>query len=1129
MLDKTCRQLQFFFLLALIIGLAPAAFGQATFGNIIGTVTDPTGAEIPGVKVTAQNTATGVSATVATNASGNYVAPHLLPGAYTLTFSKAGFQSYVQKNVTVAVGTSTNVNAEMKIGAVTQQVTVNAAPPLLETDKAEVTTLLSSHTLENIPVLGRNFTAFEMLLPGTVKNNFQHPLNENPGNDILVNTNGQDYDANNFMINGTTNNDAVLGISILNPPLDSIQEVKVTTSNYDAQFSQAGGSVIQVQTKSGTNKIHGSLFEFLQNNIFQARDPFTEGLHAPGTPAPPDRGVPELRFNQFGGSAGGPIKKDKAFWFFDFQANRENLGASVLTRVPTAAERTGDLADLGAAIYDPATGNPDGSGRLGFTNATIPAARIAPQAAKLLSFLPQPNIAGATGAAPNYAASGVNNYNTNQFDLRVDDYLTSRINFFGTFSYEGVTVLSPGAFGLYGGPELTPQGVNIYSGRSNDLLDNGTLGINYVFSPTLLSDFRFGATRYRVLENPLDINTTLATQVGIPGINLPQLAGSGGLPDIDIAGTGAINLSGAGSPSFGYQCNCPLHQTENLFQWMSDWTKVHGNHTVKWGGEFQAAQNLRLPSDQHRAGVYNFNPGVTASLSDPTAGLGLASFLLGDPSSFTRFGQVSTNQQDRQKRMFYYGQDTWKVTPKLTLSYGVRWDTWFADTSLHAGQGGRYEIANNFVFIPGIGGVSQSGNVRTQWHNFDPRLGIAYAITPTTVVRTGWGRSYYPGTFGWTFNDLAADIYPSIVNQQLHSASTFFPVEFATGAAAGTPSLGTAPPLPVFPAIPSTGVILLPNGIGTPYIPANQKIPYVDSYNVTVEHAFKNDLTASLGYVGNQGRELNMGWNMNEPIPGPGVNTARQPYYALFGLTQTIFDKCNCESSNYNALQGQVTKRFTKNYSLIVNYTWQKAMDFGEFGTSTDQYDTKLDYGPASFNRSQVFTLAHTYILPFGRGQRWGSNSTGVLNQVISGWQWSGLTSLESGMPFSATLASNSSLNSFMSLRPDQIGNPFSGTPHNATQWFNPAAFAVPPLYTFGGAGRNALTGPKLFSADWSLVKNFNIAERANLQFRWDVFNTFNFTNLNLPNTNVDTGTAGLITDVYAPMRNMQFGLHLTW
>ncbi|MDE3180305.1 MAG: TonB-dependent receptor, partial [Acidobacteriota bacterium] len=820
--------------IVMVLGMACAAFGQATTGTLLGTVMDPSGATIPGASVVVANDGTGVSVTVETNASGNYVAPHLLPGAYTVTFSKQGFQSTIQKNITISVGTSTSLNAQLKIGAVSQQITVSSAPPLMETSNAEVTTVLNSHMIQSIPVLSRNFTNFELLLPGAVRNNFQHPLNENPGNDILVNTNGQDYDANNFMINGTTNNDAVLGISILNPPLDSIQEAKVTTSNYDAQFSQAGGSVIQVQTKSGSNQIHGSLFEYLQNDVFQARDPFTQGLHAPGTPAPPHRGIPELRFNQFGGSIGGPIKKDKAFWFFDYQANRENLGGSTLTRVPTAAERTGNLSDLGTNIYDPTTGNLNGSGRLLFAGGVIPPGQIASQASKLLAFLPSPNVPGAAGSEPNYAASGVNNYDTDQFDIRIDHYVTSKLNYFGTFSYEGVYVRSPGAFGLYGGPQLSPQGVNIYSGRSNDLLDNGVLGVNYVFSPTLLGDFRFGATRYRVLENPLDANVSLASQVGIPGINLPQLAGSGGLPDLNINGTGSFSM--------GYSCNCPLHQTENLFQWMTDWTKISGNHTVKWGGEIQAAQNLRLPSDQHRAGVYAFNSSVTSSLADTKAGLGLASFLLGDPSTFNRFGQVSTNQQDRQKRMFYYGQDTWRATQKLTLTYGVRWDTWFADKSLHPGQGGRYEIGSNTVFIPGFGGVSESGNVRTQWHNFDPRLGIAYAIRPNTVIRTGWGRSYYAGTFGWTFNDLAADIYPSIVSQSLNSPLTFFPVHFAIGALPSTPSLGTAPPLPVFPTIPSSGMIQLPNGIGTPYINANQKIPYIDSYNFTVQHAFGNDI-----------------------------------------------------------------------------------------------------------------------------------------------------------------------------------------------------------------------------------------------------------------------------------------------
>jgi hypothetical protein len=1118
--------------LALTAALGPVCFGQASTGNIIGTVTDPSGAAVPGVHVTVLNTGTGVTSSVQTNQSGNYTATHLLPGSYSVTFSKQGFHSRVQKNVTVAVDTSTPVNARLQLGAVTQSVTVSAAPPLLETDRAEVTTRMSAQTVESIPVSNRNFTNLEELAPGTVRNSFQHPLNENPSNDLLVNTNGQEYAANNFMIDGADNNDVVLGISILTPPDDDIQESKITTGNYDAQFAQAGGSVIQVQTKSGTNQIHGSLFEFLQNDIFEARDPFTEGLHAPGTPAPAHRGIPELRFNQFGGSLGGPIKKNKAFWFFDWQSNRENLGGSAQTRVPTLAERGGDLSDLGVNIYNPLTGDINGNGRSLFTGAVIPTGMISPQATKLLSFLPAPNIPGATGPGPNYNATGVNNYDTNQFDLRIDHYVSSKLNYFGRYSYEGVNVLSPGSFGLYGGPTLIPPGSFLYSGHSQDLLDNGILGVNYVFSPNLLSDFRFAASRYRIIENPLDINQPLAADAGIPGINVPSLIGDGGLPRIDINGTGAVN----GAPLMGYNCNCPLHETENVFQWISNWTKTSGNHTVRWGGEVQAAQDLRLPSDNHRAGYYTFNSNVTASPSSPSAGSGLASFLLGDPSQFQRFAQISTNQQDRQKRLFTYAQDTWRVTHKLTLSYGLRWDTWFPDTSLHVGQGGRYEIASNLVEIPGIGGVSQSGNVRTQWRNFSPRFAIAYAVKPNTVIRTGWARSYYQGTFGWNFNDLAADIYPSIVNQNILPSNSFFPVEFSAAASPGSPSLGTAPPLPVFPIIPSSGLIPLGNGISTPYIPVNQPIPYVDSYNFTVQHSFGSNTLLSVAYVGNVGRDLNMGWNMNEPIPGPGSFASRQPYFGLFGLKQTIFDKCDCESSNYNSLQVQATKQFSRNLQFIVNYSWNRAFDYGEFGTPTDQYNTMLDYGPAAFNEGNVLTVGHTYQLPFGQGQRFAGNVRGVLGEVISGWQWGGFTTLGSGEPFSAMLSSNASLNSSMSLRPNKIGSPFLNTPHDRSQWFNPAAFATPGAYLFGNASRDALTGPPVFSANWDLAKNFKITERANLQFRWEVYNLFNYTNLcqqasGCLNANTDTKTAGQITDinVYYPMRNMQFGLHLTW
>jgi hypothetical protein len=959
-----------------------------------------------------------------------------------------------------------------------------------------------------LPVLNRNFTNLTLLVPGAQLNTFQHAPSENPQSSTLINTNGQEFSGTNYLMDGMNNNDTVLGIVMVNPALESIGETSIATSNYDAEFTQAGGAVVRVQTKSGTNDLHGSAFEFLQNNIFQARNPFTQGLHDPGTPEPHNRGIPELRWNQFGGSLGGPLVKDKLFWFADYQGTLRRIGASQTVRVPTAAERTGDLSDLGVPIFDPTTGSVDGAGRVQFPGNVIPQNQISPAAANLLNALPQPNLTPANPADNNYAISQVEKFDTHQFDVRMDYYMSDKLRWFGRYSYLGADINAPGPFGLYGGNAFPAWG---FTGASNARNQNFVGAASYTLSPTFLADFRFGYSRYRVDVDPLDINTQLAEQVGIPGLNFADRPDTFGLPNLNINGTGGFLM--------GYRCNCPLRQREFIYDGVANFTKIVGNHQFKFGGTYEFAGNKRLPSDDHRAGVYDFDPGVTSD-APGTGGLGLASFLLGAPGHFRRFAQISTNQEDRQDRMFYFAQDTWRITQKLTLSFGVRWDTWFPDYSLNSGQGGRYDVTDNLVRIPGVGGVSKSGDAKTQWSNISPRFALAYAFSPNTVVRTGYGRSYYQGTFGWTFNNLAADIYPSIVFQDLRGPSSFqqvFP-------------LTQAPPAVQFPEIPSNGLLPLPDGVGTSYIPANQKIPYVDQWNFTIEHRFPADVNLSVGYVGNVGRHLNSGFDLNAPIPGPGPFNPRQPLFNKFGITQGMFDKCDCSSSNYNALQVRGEKRFTNNYSLLASYTWSKSFNFGEFGTPTNQYNANEDYGPAGFDRTHVFTLAHTLVLPFGPGHRFMSGASGLARALIAGWQFNGITTYETGLPFSATLSNNSSLNSTMSLRADAIGDPFGGISQSRNQWFNPAAFAVPAPFLFGNASRNSMRGPNVFTADWAFNKTFAIKERGTLQFRWEVFNAFNRTNLALPNTNVDPGgTGGLITDIAFPMRNMQFGVRLGW
>jgi outer membrane receptor protein involved in Fe transport len=1102
---------------------APRTQAQAAYGNVIGTVTDATGAAVAEAKVTATDIAKGVTYSATSNADGYYALHNLTPGEYRVVVEAGGFKTYQREPVPVIVGTSSTVNVALDVGAATESITVSGAPPLLETDRAAVSTDLSAGQVENLPIVNRNFTQLELLLPGSARMPWQHGQTENPQGGIQINTNGQLFSGTNFMIDGMDNTDPVLGIIMINPPIDSVQEFKGTTSNFNAEFSQAGGSVVQVQTKSGTNTFHGSLFEFLRNDVFQARDPFTQH---PNTPFPP------LRWNQFGGSIGGPIKKDKLFAFFDYQGTRQRNSGELLTRVPTAAERAGDLSALGVAIYDPTTGDQStgatgGSGRTQFhdlTRATpanplglniIPKNRVLSQSTNLLNLLPLPNLTPAIASDPNYTASGTQVFDTNQFDIRVDHYLTSKVNYFARYSYGGYHLETPGAFGTAGGPQL--NGLS-FEGISNVRNQNGVGAVNWNLNPSMLGDFRFGVTRYRVFVTSPDATKMLAAEAGIPGLNDPTRKDTWGLPDVNVGnGNGTSNPGGF---QMGYQCNCPLDEEETEYQGASNWTKLHGNHTLKFGADVRRRVNLRLPSDQHRAGVFNIAPGDTALNQGGNAvgGLALASFLLGDSNSFNRFGQVSTNQRDLQWSMYYYGEDIWRVTQKLTLDYGLRWDTWFADQSLNKGQGGRYDATDNLVRIPGIGGVSMSGGVNTDYNNFSPRIGIAYALSPKTVVRTGYGRSYFQGTFGWTFNTLAADVYPSIVNQNLNPPSAYFPAV----------SLATGPSALVFPSIPSNGLLLLPDGIGTAYIPRNQPMPYVDSWNLTVEQSVFRDATLSVGYVGNVGRRLNYGPNINAAVPGAGAFNPRRPLFQKFAITQGITEKCDCINSSYNALQIKFTKRFSRNFSLLSSYTWAKALNFGEFGPDTDQYHYGRDHGPAVFDRASIFTLGHTVQLPFGRGQRWGANVNRAVDALLGGWQWTGITTVESGLPFSPTI-SNTTLNADMSLRPNRIGNPYAGVAHNRTKWFNPSAFATPAAFTFGNAGRNSLRGPGLFTADWGLDKYFHFTERVALQFRWEVFNVFNRVNMQNPINDVGNPSAGLITDISSPMRDQQFGLHLTF
>ncbi len=536
--------LQILFVLALLaLGTTRFSFGQAVSGSIFGTVTDPSGAAVPGAAVTIRDLDRGIDYQLKTNPDANYVQTHLLAGHYRVTIETPGFETFAA-DATVDVDAATRVDAHLVIGKASSTMTVTTETPLLKTDRAELSDTLSSGELAALPVLGRNMTSLMLVMPGSFADSFQVATSENPQQGLQVDYNGQSFTANGFLLDGTENQNPLLAIAIINPNMDSLQELKITTSNYDAEFGSVAGALVQATTKSGTNEIHGTGFEYLQNDIFDSADPFTQLK-------------PPLRWNQFGGSLGGPIIKNKLFIFGDYQGSRQRNGGALITTVPTAAERSGNLQALlgnyicadgsvsatacgnpvmvptteggsvpaqGGMVFDPNTGNPDGTGREAITkNGQVNMLTVPTAVTNIISYLPTPNSGPAGAIFNNYIASASEIFDVDQPDVRVDYNISPKANFFGRYSLADFTIEAPAAFGTEaGGPAFFN-----FAGQSLDRNQSLALGLTYTFSPTLVGEFRFGTFRYRIRVEPFGVGTDPATQAGLPGLNLGSQATSG--------------------------------------------------------------------------------------------------------------------------------------------------------------------------------------------------------------------------------------------------------------------------------------------------------------------------------------------------------------------------------------------------------------------------------------------------------------------------------------------------------------------------------------------------------------------------------------------------------------------------
>src|SRR5262245_30296593 len=642
--------------LALSLLTFGAAYGQAVYGSIFGTVTDSSGAATPNATVTVTNTATNVSVTTKTNESGNYTQTRLIPGTYHVKIEAPSFKAAVIEAVVVNVDTSSAVNAALQPGQVTEQVTITAEAPLLKTDRADVATTFETRQVTELPILDRNFTKFLLLTPGTQQLGWQHASSENPQGSVQIIVNGQPFHGTGFQLDGTDNRDPILGIIVINPTLESVTETKITSQNYDAEFGVATAGVATAQTKSGSNEYHGAAFMFRRNDETSARNPFSQSDKNEQT----GQFIPDTLWNQFGGAFGGRIIKEKLFFFGDYQGTRRKNGGSLLTTVPTALARTGNLSEYGVPIFDPV--NAAGvtvapASRVPFAGGIIPQGRLSQPALKLINQLPMPN---RPGIELNYAASGIEVFDSDQWNTREDWYLSNKFHVFGRYSFADFTRGGPGAFGdLLGGPAFD----NIFfSGQSKVRNDSVAGGFDYTVNEKLLTDFRFGFFRYKVSVRPNAVGTKPAADAGIPGLNVDDLFTSG-MPAFYIN-----EATDNRRIRFGYaldvnQCNCPLDQNESQVQFVGNVSYLSGNHNFKFGTDIRHARNLRVPCDSHRAGELRFNRQGTQRPNG--GGLGIASFLLGDVSSFVRYVSTSTEARERQNRQFFYGQDTWRVSPKL--------------------------------------------------------------------------------------------------------------------------------------------------------------------------------------------------------------------------------------------------------------------------------------------------------------------------------------------------------------------------------------------------------------------------------------------------------------------------------
>jgi len=1063
---------------------------QVTTADILGAVTDASGAVLPGVRVTAENLDTSATRSAVSDSTGNYLIPLLPPGPYSVKAEMQGFKTFTVPRVVLAVGDRLRVDVRLEVGQLEQSVEVTAQTPALQSEKSSVGTLVNDRAVEDLPLNGRNFVTLARLAAGATEgvNNAlssgNRPDDRRRASSVAVN--GQPDTNNNFLIDGMDDNERFIGTIIVKPSMDALAEFRVETNLYSAEIGRTAGGVINLITKSGTNDLHGSLFEFFRNEHLDAKNFFA----GPGP-------TPAYKQNQFGGSLGGPFKKNKTFFFGDYEGFRLRQGQTFTSTVPTLAMRQGNFAGVNP-IFDPTTtrsdpSRPGVSVRDRFPNDQIPASLIDPVAAKVVALYPIPQTGGLVN---NFTQNPAKTQRDDTFDAKIDQHFSDRDIFFARYSFNDTNTFLPPQLPKIGNIQAGGDTAQ-FAGASRQRAQGLHLNFVHTFRPNLLAEFKAGYARYAIHTLPPNYGNNVDQQLGIPGGNVD--ADSSGLTQMVIAG-----FRGLGDSNF-----IPIITINNVFQYVGSVTYNRSGHNIKAGADIRRRQTSPFQSPQAR-GQFSFDGNFTNDPSGDVArsGNSIASLLLGYPSATVR-SKYLVVPGFRNTEFAVYLQDDWRVTRWLTLNLGLRYEI-FTPQHEVANRISNVDLAAGKIIIAGQNGVSGSAGVPGDYNNFGPRFGFAATVTPRTVVRGGFGINYYPIFFGST----SALRNPPFVSLYSVSTTPLTPINRISD--------GFPLPTPTDPLNPTGNLTAMALDL---------RNPYVAQFNLMVQREIVSGTVWNIGYVGALTRKDYIAPNVNFDLPGPGAIQPRRPYVSKFPNVQSIALAGNWGTGDYHSLQTGVEHRFRSGLNLVSNYTWSHLIDDypvvggGKVGQGPWPQlvnNLHLERGNSDIDIRHRWTLMANYQLPFGR------SLTGWRGVVAKGWQVNGIAVLQSG-PTMTVQNGSPRANTGSGDRPNQIaGGNLPADQRSTARWFNTAAFVPQPLFQIGNAGRNTLFAPGRGELDFSLFKEFKPTERTTLQFRAEAFNITNTPNFGVPGNQLGTAAFGVISDTANTLpRNLQFALKL--